>query len=188
MRWLLALPLMTALPAYGEDAPRISSGFGVRSDPLNGRPRSHRGLDMPGRTGTPIVAAAGGVVRFAGRRGGYGHMIEVTHPDGSATRYAHLSRILVRPGEAVDRGQLIAEMGSTGRSTGSHLHFEYRIGGVAVDPRGYLREASRESFVTGPDDRDAEIASPHRSRFSKMRAAAPPAGVAQLPSGGEVAR
>jgi murein DD-endopeptidase MepM/ murein hydrolase activator NlpD len=100
----------------------------------------HKGIDIAGPIGTPIMAAATGIVTFAGwNSGGYGNLVEIEHPDGSLTRYAHNHRILVSPGQEVIQGQLIAEMGSTGNSTGPHLHFElYPPGDDAADPLAYL--------------------------------------------------
>lgn len=118
--------------------PRISSGFGMRTDPLRARPAMHRGVDIPGAPGTPVLAAAAGVVRFAGWRGDFGNLVELRHDGGGLTRYGHLAAILVHRGDRVARGVVIARMGSTGRSTGSHLHFEYWPDGRPVDPLPYL--------------------------------------------------
>lgn len=118
---------------------RFTSGFGTRSDPFRGRAAMHAGIDLAGPTGTPIYAAADATVSFAGVRGGYGNFIELGHGAGIATRYAHLSRIMVGNGERVRRGQLIGLMGSTGRSTGPHLHYEVRIDGRAVNPLPFLQ-------------------------------------------------
>lgn len=181
------LILVTLFPvaaaARDEPSPRVSSGFGARADPLHGRRATHRGVDMPGAAGTLIVAAAEGIVRVAGRRGRYGELVEVAHPDGTTTRYAHLSRILVRSGEAVAQGQVIGRMGSTGRSTGSHLHFEYRINGAAVDPLRYVAAGSHEAPQL--DLPPAPTEPPHRSRFSQARAGQTPSGSVLLPGGGD---
>ena len=118
---------------------RWTSSFGVRSDPFRGRAAMHGGIDMAGPLGTPIYATADGVVSTADWQGGYGNLVELGHGAGIATRYGHLSRIMVRPGERVTRGQVIALMGSTGRSTGSHLHYEVRIDGRAVNPLPFLQ-------------------------------------------------
>ena len=115
-----------------------TSTFGVRYDPFNGNSAMHAGVDMAGPMGEPIYAAANGVVVTAGRTGGYGNMVEINHGKGMATRYGHLSAILVHPGQKVHQGEEIARMGSTGRSTGTHLHFEVRVDGQAVNPRPYL--------------------------------------------------
>lgn len=150
------------------DLPRLSSGFGTRHDPLRGTPARHAGVDIPAPLGTPIFASADGAIRFAGRAGGYGNMIEIEHGNGIRTRYAHLARILVGERTVVKRGQIIALMGSTGRSTGSHLHFEMRANGAAIDPLSYLE---RETEV--PPRRAAVAPSePTLSSFARARAAA----------------
>lgn len=113
----------------------LTSGYGWRWG------RMHNGIDIANAIGTPILAAAAGVVSSAGwDEGGYGQLIEIEHPDGSMTRYGHNNRILVRPGELVEQGQQISEMGSTGYSTGPHLHFEiHPPGQEAVNPMAYLQ-------------------------------------------------
>ena len=116
----------------------FTSNFGIRSDPFRGTAAMHAGVDIPGPTGTPIYATADGVVAHAARQGGYGNMVEINHGKGIATRYGHLSKILVSDNTRVKRGQLIALMGSTGRSTGPHLHYEVRIDGHAVNPVPFL--------------------------------------------------
>jgi murein DD-endopeptidase MepM/ murein hydrolase activator NlpD len=119
----------------------ITSGFGYRHDPFNGRAAMHSGIDFKGAIGSPIFAAAEGRVTFAGRKGGYGNTVEVTHANGMLTRYAHLSRIDVRPGQPVAAGATLGGLGSTGRSTGPHLHFEVRVNDRAVNPRPFLETA-----------------------------------------------
>ena len=116
-----------------------TSSFGGRYDPFSGGAAYHAGVDMAGQTGEPIRSAAPGTVIRAGWFGGYGNCIEVDHGHGLSTRYGHLSRIQVRPGDHLAAGDQIGRMGSTGRSTGSHLHFEVRVDGRAVDPMPYLR-------------------------------------------------
>ncbi len=125
----------------------VGSRFGRRIDPFNGRVSVHEGIDFNAPTGTPILAAGGGVVVYAGVHAGYGNMIDLDHGDGTVTRYAHASRLLVREGDVVRQGQRIAEVGSTGRSTGPHLHFEVRVDGEAQDPMQFLRRgfAAREA-------------------------------------------
>ncbi|MEM9755514.1 MAG: DUF5930 domain-containing protein [Pseudomonadota bacterium] len=118
---------------------RYTSGFGPRRDPFTGATRMHQGVDFAGRSGTPIIAAADGVVVFAGRQSGYGNMVEIRHAFGMVTRYAHLSRIRVSEGERVSRGELIGDMGNTGRSTGTHLHYEVRVDGDPVNPMTFIR-------------------------------------------------
>jgi murein DD-endopeptidase MepM/ murein hydrolase activator NlpD len=119
----------------------ITSGFGYRRDPFNGRGAMHAGIDFKGATGSPIFAAAEGRVTFAGWKSGYGQAIEIAHGNGMLTRYAHLSRIGVTVGQSVDAGATIGGLGSTGRSTGPHLHFEVRINDRAVNPRPFLEAA-----------------------------------------------
>ena len=120
---------------------QFTSNFGIRSDPFRGTAAMHAGVDIPGPTGTPIYATADGIVSHAGRQGGYGNMVEINHGKGIATRYGHLSKIIVADNTRVKRGQLIALMGSTGRSTGPHLHYEVRIDGHAVNPVPFLTTA-----------------------------------------------
>lgn len=117
----------------------LTSSFGVRSDPFRGTRAMHAGLDIPGPVGTPIYATADGVVARSGRFGAYGNLIEINHGKGIQTRYGHLSRILVGSNVKVKRGQLIGHMGSTGRSTGPHLHYEVRVDGRAINPMPFLQ-------------------------------------------------
>ena len=121
------------------DGARISSGFGPRADPLTGRRVAHRGLDFVGRVGEPVRALADGVVTFAGLNGGYGRLVEIEHADGYRTRYAHNDSVLVALGARVDKGETVATLGNSGRSTGPHLHLEVRRDGVATDPRFFVR-------------------------------------------------
>lgn len=130
---------LLAIPSGQPTAtPMLSSSYGYRSDPFNGHAAFHAGLDFPGHVGQPILAAASGKVSFVGQRSGYGNVVEVTHGNGILTRYAHLSGFAARVGQQVARGQKIARMGSTGRSTGPHLHFEVRVNGNAINPRRFL--------------------------------------------------
>jgi murein DD-endopeptidase MepM/ murein hydrolase activator NlpD len=124
------------------DAVDFTSGFGVRSDPFRGGAAMHAGVDIRGAYGTAIYATADGVVGRAGRASGYGNLVELDHGRGIQTRYGHLSSILVQPGQRVKRGELIARMGSTGRSTGNHLHYEVRLDGNAVNPMPFLQGAN----------------------------------------------
>lgn len=117
----------------------FTSGFGVRSDPFRHSAAMHAGMDLAGPLGTPIFATADGVISFAGWMRGYGNLVEISHGKAIETRYGHLSRILVQPNSRVKRGQLIALMGSTGRSTGSHLHYEIRVDGRAVNPVPFIQ-------------------------------------------------
>src|ERR1700754_2892586 len=130
-------------PVIGEV--EFTSGFGVRSDPFLGRPAMHTGLDFRAATGDPVRATANGKVASSGWAGGYGRMVEVDHGNGLSTRYGHLSEIHVKVGDVVRIGQVIGAVGSTGRSTGPHLHYETRIDGDAVDPQKFLRAGVRLS-------------------------------------------
>ncbi len=121
------------------DNMQVNSGFGVRSDPFRGGRAMHAGVDIPGAHATPIYATADGHVGRAGRVGGYGNLVELEHGRGIQTRYGHLASLLVTAGARVKRGQLIGLMGSTGRSTGTHLHYEVRIDGRAVNPIPFLQ-------------------------------------------------
>ena len=118
-----------------------SSGYGTRSDPFSGYNAFHRGVDFAGPRGSDVLTVADGVVQFAGRINGYGNAVEIDHGNGYVTRYAHNDRNLVVVGDRVKGGQIIAKMGSTGRSTGSHVHFEVWLNGRVVNPSQYLRHA-----------------------------------------------
>lgn len=122
----------------------LSSSFGWRIDPLTGERAMHEGLDFPTDIGSQVVAAATGMVVSAEFHPEYGNLLEIDHGNGLTTRYAHLSKILVKPGSLVKRGQLIALVGNTGRSTGPHLHFEVRLHGVAQNPIRFLAQATTE--------------------------------------------
>ena len=115
---------------------RLTSSFGYRTHPLHGGSRMHAGVDLAAPTGTPVQATADGVVTSAGWRGGYGILVSLGHGGGVQTRYAHLSAIAVRPGTSVRAGDVIGYVGSTGNSTGPHLHYELRVNGQAVNPMG----------------------------------------------------
>lgn len=147
-RTLVALP--SGKPA---DVLMLSSSYGYRSDPFTGAGAMHAGLDFPGPIGTPILAAAPGKVVYVGQKSGYGNVVEVDHGQGIMTRYAHLSGFTSRVGAQVTAGEQIAKMGSTGRSTGSHLHFEVRLNGVAVNPRRFL-EAKADVLEVKADARE----------------------------------
>ncbi len=116
----------------------VTSGFGKRRSPFTGLWTMHAGIDVANRIGTPIWAGARGVVTFAESDGAYGLCVVIDHGNNITTRYAHLSSISVKPKQVVQRGEVIAAMGNSGRSTGPHLHYEVRIGGVPVDPRRYI--------------------------------------------------
>lgn len=138
-RTLLDVPVRK--PVNGEID--MSSGFGMRMDPFLRAPAMHTGLDMRGDTGDLVRATANGTVTSAGPNGGYGKMVEIEHQNGLSTRYAHLSSIDVKVGQSVKIGHVIGRIGSTGRSTGPHLHYETRVDGEAVDPQKYLRAGIR---------------------------------------------
>jgi murein DD-endopeptidase MepM/ murein hydrolase activator NlpD len=120
------------------DGARFGSPFGNRSDPFTHRLSFHPGVDLVARIGTPILAAAGGRVVFAGEKAGYGNAVEIDHGNGLMTRYGHASRIVAHVGDLVLPRQYIADVGSTGRSTGPHLHFEVLVNGEPVNPAAYL--------------------------------------------------
>jgi len=121
----------------------LSSYFGTRTDPFNGRRVHHSGVDFAGKLGSDVVSVAAGVVTFASRRSGYGNLVEINHGKGYVTRYGHNRKILVKVGETVKKGQLLSEMGTTGRSTGPHVHFEVLYNGRAVNPKKYIQASSR---------------------------------------------
>ncbi|MDZ7857467.1 M23 family metallopeptidase [Sphaerotilus sp.] len=147
---------MLMVPSIAPVDVPVGSGFGFRLDPFNRRAALHTGLDFAAPTGTPIRAAAGGRVLEADRDGAYGLSLQIDHGNGLVTRYAHASQILVKPGEVVRRGQEVALVGSTGRSTGPHLHFEVLLGGVPQDPAKFL--ARGESL--GASERTSAAATP----------------------------
>ena len=132
-----ALRMPSAAPVDGP----VGSGFGFRSDPITGRAALHTGLDFPAEPGTLIAASAGGVVVFADWHSEYGHTVEIDHGNGLVTRYAHCLKMTVKTGQVVKRGQFVAEVGSSGRSTGPHLHFEVLLQGVPQDPARFLAGA-----------------------------------------------
>ena len=116
----------------------LSSNFGKRSDPFSGKQDFHKGLDFAGKKGSDVVVVGDGVVSWSGKRSGYGNLVEVTHGNGYVTRYGHNQKNLVKVGDTVKKGELIALMGSTGRSTGPHVHFEVLRNGKAVNPSRYI--------------------------------------------------
>lgn len=120
-----------------------ASTYGWRIDPFTGHRAMHEGVDFPAQIGTPIYAAAAGIVTNVEQHPQYGNMVEIDHGNDISTRYAHTSQIFVQPGALVKRGQKIAAVGTTGRSTGPHLHFEVRVVGVAQNPNRFLQEAAR---------------------------------------------
>jgi murein DD-endopeptidase MepM/ murein hydrolase activator NlpD len=133
--------LMPTIPPV--DAAWSASSFGWRIDPFNGMLAMHEGVDFPVDIGTPVFAAAGGVVIYSGPHPQYGYLVEIDHGNDFTTRYAHCSRLVVKEGDVVQRGSKIAESGATGRATGPHLHFEVRYRGVAQNPIRFLQASSR---------------------------------------------
>jgi murein DD-endopeptidase MepM/ murein hydrolase activator NlpD len=131
---LQSLVVPSTAPVAGE----IGSGFGVRPDPITGRNALHSGLDFPAEPGTPIRAAAGGVVVSTEWHPQFGHLLELDHGKGLTTLYAHNSQVMVQRGDIVKRGQVVARVGNSGRSTGPHLHFEVLVDGVPQDPARFL--------------------------------------------------
>jgi murein DD-endopeptidase MepM/ murein hydrolase activator NlpD len=120
----------------------LSSYFGRRTDPFTGKTANHRGVDFAGKTGSDVLAVAGGVVTYSGPRYGYGNMVEINHGNGYVTRYAHNDKNLVVPGDQIQPGQVIALMGATGRATGPNLHFEVWHRGQPVDPVKHIRQTT----------------------------------------------
>ena len=138
------------------DRLEITSRFGWRSDPITRVGRRHAGIDLPSRFGAAVMATAPGIVRIAGWAGGYGNLIEIEHFGGVRTRYGHLSRLNVFASERVEEGQVIGEAGSTGHSTGPHLHYEVRVGGIAVDPLTFVSQSAMGyETIWGPELRAA---------------------------------
>ena len=121
----------------------MSSSFGQRTDPFTGRQSWHNGIDFAAREGTEIIAVGSGVVTWSGKRGGFGYLVEINHGNGYVTRYAHNKENLVQVGDIVTKGQAIALLGSSGRSTGPHVHFEVLVNGRQVNPSRYIQRASR---------------------------------------------
>jgi murein DD-endopeptidase MepM/ murein hydrolase activator NlpD len=151
-------------------AGHLGSVFGWRIDPFTGRSALHTGLDFQADPGTPILSAAGGVVVAAEQHPAYGNMVEVDHGNDLVTRYAHASRMWVKKGDLVRRGQKVAEVGSTGRSTGPHLHFEVLVQGVPQDPRKFLAAGTQ---VVPPAQQVAMRAQPAAPAAQPVAAAAP---------------
>jgi len=130
--------LLASTPTIAPVAGLLTDGFGRRRDPFTGRHAFHRGLDISARRGTPVIAPGHGIVVFAGRNGGLGKVVKVSHGFGYTTVYGHLDEIDVEPGDEVERGDTIGLLGNTGRSTGPHLHYEVHVDGQAVNPLYYL--------------------------------------------------
>lgn len=158
---LTATPQAAAIPSrMPVEGARFSSQFGSRIHPVTGRRKNHHGIDMAAPSGTPIYATADGRVEMAKWYGGYGNYVQIEHGDEVETRYGHMSRMNVSAGQPVKKGDLIGWVGSTGRSTGPHLHYEVRIAGEPVDPEPYLHaDTFRQAFADagglgagGPED------------------------------------
>lgn len=128
----------SALSGWPVRSGYITSAFGFRKDPYRGRSAFHKGVDFAGARGSPVVAVADGVVSFSGKQSGYGNLVEIRHKDGLVTRYGHCQKLLVSEGATIERGQTIATLGSTGRSTGPHVHFEVLVDGKQVNPLTYI--------------------------------------------------
>jgi murein DD-endopeptidase MepM/ murein hydrolase activator NlpD len=143
---LKALMVPNSKPVDGP----VGSGFGFRSDPFSGRAALHTGLDFPAEVGTPVLAAAGGVVRLTEAHPEYGNLVELDHGNGLVTRYAHNSKVLVKGGDLVKRGQIVSLVGTSGRSTGAHLHFEVLVDDVPQNPAKFLAGGDAELAVAKP--------------------------------------
>jgi len=130
--------LLASTPAIWPVKGWLTSTFGYRSSPFTGRRELHKGLDIATRSGTPVIAPADGLVVFAGREGGFGNMVVIDHGYGITTRYGHNSSLEVKLGQKVKRGDMIARVGNTGRSTGPHVHYEVAVNGVSVNPSRYI--------------------------------------------------
>jgi murein DD-endopeptidase MepM/ murein hydrolase activator NlpD len=146
---LIDQKIKTSMVPTQDPAPnaREGSSFGWRIDPITGRQALHTGMDFPGDVGTPIVAAAGGVVVRQEEHPAYGNLVEINHGNDLSTLYAHASKVFVKQGDLIKRGQKIAEIGSTGRSTGPHLHFEVLVQGVPQDPQPFLTAGDKLSQI-----------------------------------------
>lgn len=149
------------------DASRLSSNFGWRVDPVRGGRAYHAGFDIADKIGTPVVAAAEGVVVFAGWRFGYGNLVEVKHANGFSTRYGHLHKTIAREGDRVQAGTLVALMGNTGRSTGPHLHFEVRKGDQALNPYPFVKDTRMEVMQAARNGKGNDLLAEWRNRGKK---------------------
>lgn len=178
------LSVLSAQPVAPSQSTWATSGFGWREDPIRRHKKFHRGDDIRAKSGTPVFSAGDGVVVFAGRQGGYGNVIYVDHGGGVVTRYGHLRRIETTRDAAITAGQRIGQVGSTGRATGPHLHFEVRLDGRAVDPSTAMTvaELGRESpaagqlaaFALSPEMQESSESAldpPRESKKAKAKAA-----------------
>ena len=130
--------LLAHTPAIRPTRGLVTSSFGSRVSPFTGIKEFHKGLDIANRQGTPVVAAADGTVTFANDKGFWGKLIIINHGHGMSTRYAHLSKFFKEPGDSVKRGEIVGKIGSTGRTTGPHLHYEVRLNGTPINPEKYI--------------------------------------------------
>jgi murein DD-endopeptidase MepM/ murein hydrolase activator NlpD len=149
------------LPAgsgFGQN--HLSSSFGERIHPIDGSRHFHTGVDVRAAAGTPILAAAGGVVKRAGERGGYGNAVEIDHGNGLTTLYAHAQQLSVQPGDTIAEGQALGLVGQTGKATGPHLHFEVRVQGKPIDPRRALNAYGIRAEVTSEEGPNRASKSP----------------------------
>ena len=144
----------------------ISSYYGMRNDPFTGKRAMHKGVDFAGKEGTDVVAVAAGVVTWAEKRGGYGSMVEINHGKGYVTRYGHNKELLVEIGDRVKQGQVIAKMGSSGRSTGPHVHFEVLKNGKSVNPAKYIRKSGNETAPNPPEPNFYPVKTPFDGAFA----------------------
>lgn len=142
------------------DYPYLSSSFGWRKNPVTGRYAMHEGLDFAAPKGAPIFASSSGIVIESGFRTGYGYMVDILHGTGIVTRYAHASVLKVEEGDLVEKGQTIALVGSTGRSTGPHLHFEVRMGGHPLDPKLFLPKQQPDKHLVATAESDKQTQGP----------------------------
>jgi murein DD-endopeptidase MepM/ murein hydrolase activator NlpD len=172
--------LATLVPSTHPVAGPVGSGFGFRIDPITGRAALHTGLDFPSDVGAPILAAAGGIVIVSERHPAYGNMIEIDHGNALVTRYAHASKLLAKTGTMVKRGQKIAEVGNSGRSTGPHLHFEVMVSGVQQNPTRFLN--GQVTAPTALADASAKQRTPRRRAAVAAVAAPDPGAVAATPA------
>ena len=146
---------------------RLSSPFGWRIDPVHRRRAWHAGMDFADRVGSPVVAAADGVISFSGGRMVYGNTVEITHKNGFMTRYAHLSRAIAKEDSRVQAGDLIALLGNTGRSTGPHLHFEIHRNKTALNPFPFIRETRQQVYEQARAGRGEELLRGWRKRAGR---------------------
>lgn len=151
------------------DTYRLSSPFGWRSDPFRKTRKWHGGMDIADRMGSPIIAAADGTVTFVGWRMGYGNLVEVKHENGFTTRYGHLTRGTVKEGDVVNAGDLVALMGSTGRSTGSHLHFEVRKDGNVLNPLAFIKDTRDQVLQMAKSGRGDELLADYKRQNKSAR-------------------